>query len=162
MTVPTLEDQRSGVNYTLRASALAGAANGNTQATPVTDVGWIRNADFILNVTGVPVGGSPTLDVYVQTKLPDGIWTDILHFAQVLGVVGKQYAIWGSLDAEGPGKIAATTFTKDAMLPVEDAAIPVDTVRRLVLGNDLAVKWVFAAVGSTGDYTFAVTARGQN
>ncbi len=162
--VPTIEEQHEGVNFTLRALALAGEDSGDTRdvADAVKNAGWIKNGSLVLDVTVVPTGTTNTLDVFVQTKLPNGTWTDLVHFAQVTTSEVVQFAEIGALQAEGPGVLTAATFVKDAMLPVEDATAAVDTVRRMLIGDSLSVKWVFVAGDSSGDYTFSVIGRGQD
>ena len=148
-----------GGDITLRASAVIGAASGTS--TAVDNLGWIKALLAVLNVTVVPTGGTPTLDVYLQTQLPNGDWQDLAHFAQVGGSTSKQILAW-----EGPRNGSGTqgegaALTIDHHHALEDAGLTASTVRLLPIGDSLRVKWVFAAGGSTGDYTFDFTICGH-
>ena len=144
-----------GGDISLRASAVAGEASGTS--TAVDNLGWVKRLHAVLDVTAVPTGGTPTLDVYVQTQMGNGDWQDIAHFTQVVGSTTKEMLAW-----KGPGATEAGTQAEAAAVTVdnfftnEDAALAATTVRLLPLGDSLRVKWVFAAGGSTGDYTFSV------
>lgn len=113
----------------------------------------------VLNVTDVPAGGGPTLDVYVQTLLPDlATWTDVAHITQVTGAV-----VVTLLAYPGPARAGAGTqaeggaVTPDNFFAVEDAALTVSTVRLIPLGVQLRAKYVIAfAGGETGSYSFTL------
>ena len=144
-----------GGDVTLRASAVAGEASGTS--TAVSRIGWIKDFHGVLDVTAVPSGGTPTLDAYLQTQLADGTWQDIAHFTQVTGSATKEILAWKGTGATEAGTQAeAAAVTVDNYFTNEDAALAVTTVRLLPLGDSMRVKWVFAAGGSTGDYTFSV------
>jgi hypothetical protein len=65
---------------TLLASA-ARTTSGNTESTPVS-VGWYKEADLFLNVSAAS-GGSPTLDVVIETQDPaSGVWATLTSFTQ--------------------------------------------------------------------------------
>jgi len=144
-----------GGDISIRASAVAGEASGTS--TAVDDLGWVKNFHAVIDVTAVPSGGTPTLDLYLQTQLADVTWQDLAHSAQVAGSIVKQIIAW-----KGPGATEAGTQAEAAAVTVdnhfanEDAALAASTVRQLPLGDSMRVKWVFAAGGSTGDYTFSV------
>ena len=144
-----------GGDVTLRASAVAGEASGTS--TAVDDLGWVKGFNCHLDVTAAPSGGSPTLDVYLQTQLASGDWQDIAHFTQASAVTAE-IVDWGpgngnfsGIGAEG----AAVTY--DRFFAEQDGALGAATIRLMNLGDSMRVKWVFAAGGSTGDFTFAVT-----
>ena len=144
-----------GGDISLRASAAAGEANGTS--TAVDNLGWVKSLHGVLDVTAVPSGGTPTLDVYVQTQLADATWQDIAHFTQGAGVATKEILAWKGPGATESGTQAeAAAVTVDNYFSNEDAALAATTVRLLPLGDSMRVKWVFAAGGSTGDYTFSV------
>ena len=149
-----------GLDVTLRASAVAGEASG--QSTAVDGMGWVKRFHAVVDVTAVPTGGTPTLDVYIQTQLSDGTWQDVAHTAQVAGSAIKQLVAWeGPVSLIGTGAEGAA-ITVDRFFANEDAALAASTVRILPLGDSLRVKWVFSAGGSTGDYTFSVTICGHS
>ncbi len=144
-----------GGDITLRASAVAGETNGTS--TAVDYLGWVKNLHAVLDVTAVPTGGTPTLDVYLQAQLADGTWQDIAHFSQVAGSTAKQILAWkGSFATEAGTQAEGAAVTVDNYFSNEDAALAATTVRLLPLGDSMRVKWVFAAGGSIGDYTFSV------
>src|SRR5215470_10557529 len=47
------------------------AISSSSTGTPVTGLQNFPNAFLLVSVTGVPAGGAPTLDVYIQSS-PDG------------------------------------------------------------------------------------------
>ena len=144
-----------GGDTSLRASAVAGEANGTS--TAVDNLGWVKSLHGVLDVTVVPSGGTPTLDVYIETQLAEGTWQDIAHFTQVAGAVTKEILAWKGPGATEAGTQAeAAAVTADNYFSNEDAALAATTVRHLPLGDSMRVKWVFAAGGSTGDYAFSV------
>lgn len=99
-----------------------------------------------LNCSAVPTGGAPTLDVYLQTSADNGsTWQDIAHFQFTTAAVSRFFRIAGGAAGE------TTTFA------ASDAALAGDTVKQGPWGDQLRVKWVFAAGGSTGIYTLTVT-----
>ena len=144
-----------GGDISLRASAIAGEANGTS--TAVDNIGWVKSFIGRLGVSAVPSGGSPTLDVYLQTQLPDDSWQDIAHFAQVAGVISSENVAWGPIQGNVNGTQAeGAAVTVDNYFQRQDASLAASTVRLMPLGDSMRVKWVFAAGGSTGDYTFSV------
>lgn len=146
-----------GGDIALRASAAAGEANGTS--TAVDDLGWVKSFHAVLDVTAVPTGGTPALNVYLQTQLANGDWQDIVSFTQAGGSTTKEMAAWSA--AGGDGDIAGigaegAALTYDRFFANEDASLAATNIRVLPLGDSMRVKWVFAAGGSTGDYTFSV------
>lgn len=100
------------------------------------------------NLSAVPTGGAPTLDFYIQCT-PDGgtTWQDIAHYQFTTSSGWRFFPI--SQFAAGPtGSIAAS-----------DAALSGDTIKQGPFGDQLRVKYVFAAGGSSGTYTLAVSAQ---
>ena len=145
-----------GGDVTVRASAAMG---GSGTSTALDDVGWVKSMVVHLDVTAVPTGGTPTAAFYLQTQLPSGDWQDIAHFTQVVGSVTAQILSWGPPSGNVNGTQAeGAAPTVDNFFAEQDAALAATTIRLMPLGDSLRVKWVFAAGGSTGDYTFGVTA----
>lgn len=144
-----------GGNLTLRASAVAGEASGTS--TAVDNLGWVKGFNCHLDVTAAPTGGSPTLDTYLQTQLASGDWQDIAHFTQATGVTAE-IVDWGPADGNFSGIGAeGAAVTYDRFFAEQDGALGAATIRLMNLGDSMRVKWVFAAGGSSGDFTFAVT-----
>jgi hypothetical protein len=100
----------------------------------------------MLNVSAVPSGGAPTLDVYVQAS-PDGgtTWRDIAAFQFTTATAKKLFPI--SQLATGGTSILSTS----------DGALTSGTMVQGPFGDRLRVKYVFAAGGSTGTYTLSAT-----
>jgi hypothetical protein len=99
-----------------------------------------------LNVSAVPSGGAPTLDVYLQESLDQGTtWNDIAH-TQFTGAAAVRYF-------QIAGKAAGST----SPITKGDAALAGETVRQGPFGDQLRFKWVFAAGGGTGPYTMAAS-----
>ena len=143
-----------GGDQALRASA---AESGNGSSTALDNMGWVKSFVARLDVTAVPTGGTPTLDVYIQTQLPSGDWQDIAHFTQVAGSTTAEIVDWGRGDGNISGIGAegvATTF--DRFFADQDVAMTAANIRVMNLGDSLRVKWVKVVGGSTGNYTFAV------
>lgn len=144
-----------GGDITLRASAVAGEASG--ASTAVDNLGWVKKLLAVLDVTAVPDGGAPTLDLQIQTQMPNGDWQDFISFAQVAGATDKQIAAWDP-EAMGIGtQQDGVALTIDPFFANEDGTLAASTVRYLPLGDSMRVKWTFVAGGSAGDYTFSLT-----
>jgi len=144
-----------GGDVTLRSSAVAGEAGGTS--TAVDNLGWVKGFNCHLDVTAAPSGGSPTLDVYLQTQLASGDWQDIAHFTQATDVTAE-IVDWGHSDGNFSGIGAeGAAVTYDRFFAEQNGALGATTIRLMNLGDSMRVKWVFAAGGSTGDFTFAVT-----
>jgi hypothetical protein len=125
----------------------ASAINSSSSGAPATGLQSFQNAFILVSVTGVPVGGAPTLDVYIQAS-PDGgtTWRDFAHTAQITTSNVNQFV---QLTGQAAG---ATTG-----LAASDAALAANTVVQGPWGDRLRVKYVFVAGGSSGSYTVSVT-----
>lgn len=130
------------------ATTLLAATQISASGTSTANVGWHRYEDIfgIFNVTAVPSGGAPTLDVYLQAS-PDGgtTWRDIAAFQFTGSVATRQFAI--TKHASGG----------TSMLAASDGALASGTVVQGPFGDRLRVKYTFAAGGSTGSYTLSVS-----
>jgi hypothetical protein len=124
--------------------------NTNGTGTPVTGLGRLSEALILLDCSGVPTGGTPTLDIYVQTTCDQGgNWRDFAH-TQVTNAVVKRYV-------QLSGKTAGAT----ALLAANDGSLTGETVVQGPWGDQLRLKWVFAAGGSTGTYTLTAHITGK-
>ncbi len=145
-----------GGDLTLRASAIAGEADG--QSTGVDNLGWVKSFVAHLDVTVVPSGGSPTLEVHIQTQLSSGDWIDIVAFTQVVGSITNEVVAYSpGAGGIGTGTIADGEVVVVSVTFAENQALDTQDLRLMPLGDSLRIDWDFAAGGSTGDYTFAVT-----
>jgi hypothetical protein len=119
-------------NFVTLYSATALAASASSEIT--SGVERYTTAMFQLEVTS-PTGTSETLDVYIQTLLPDGVngaasgtWQDIVHFAQVTTTASHQICWFVS----GGSNVAA----------IQTAALAAGTVKAIGLGSVLRVRAV--------------------
>jgi len=144
-----------GGDQALRASGTAGEASGTS--TALDNMGWVKSFLAHLDVTAVPTGGSPTLDVHIETQLPSGDWIQIVAFTQNTAV-SNEVVSWGPVRGGiETGTLADAETVVVSVTFAENAALDTGDIRLMVLGDSLRVQWVFAAGGSTGDFTFAVT-----
>lgn len=124
---------------------LVGAArtsSGTGVASNPSGIEEFYSALFFLNVTAVS-GTVPTLQVYVQMRLPDGIaWQDIVSFTLVTAA-GKQVA----------GVTPNGAFTPIAQ---QVGALAPGSVNNLPLGEVFRIQWVIG--GTAPSFTFAVYA----
>lgn len=99
-------------------------------------------AVFELDVTAQS-GTTPTLNVYIQSLLPDGVnWDDVVAFTQIAAATGRRVA-----------RLSGLANTEAA---ANDAALAAGSMRSGPFGPVLRVKWVIA--GTTPSYTFSVSA----
>lgn len=116
-----------------------------TQTASGTASGYLPVQGFTqavlqLHVTAAS-GTTPTLDLYVQKRLPDASnYTDLAHFTQVTTSTGDWY-------------ISMVTGSNSASVK-QDAAIPAGTVASLDFQGNWRLKWVIS--GTNPSYTFSV------
>ena len=126
-------------NLTLLASTTSTASATATGTIPIP---VFAQAILQLHVTAV-AGTTETLDVYVQTLLPDGAtYTDLAHFTQVTTSTGDWW-------------ISMATGSTGASV-VQDAALAAGSVALLNFGSTWRLKWVIS--GTSPSYTFTVFA----
>lgn len=126
------------VDFTLLASTTSTASATASGYFPVQG---FTQAVVELSVTAA-TGTSPTFDLYLQKRLPDGTnYTDLAHFSTVT-TTGKQYL---SL-ITGANAIAAQ----------QDAALASGTVASIDFQGFWRLKWVIG--GTNPSFTFAVYA----
>ena len=109
-------------------------------------LGRFNRALALLNVTAAATAGGDTLDVYLQKNVgpPSNlVWTDFVHFTQVLGNGGVKQHV-----AEIAGLVTPTA----AMHAVQDAALSAG-VNQGPWSDDWRIKWV---VVGTGTFTFSI------
>jgi hypothetical protein len=121
--------------------------SSSATSTPITGLQSFQNAFLEVSVTGVPVGGTPTLDVYLQSS-PDGgtTWRDFAHTSQITTSNVNQFVQLSGMTAGATTGLAAS-----------DAALAANTVVQGPWGDRLRAKWVFVAGGSSGSYTVAIS-----
>lgn len=78
--------------YTSKVTFLSSAARTTSGESGELNLSYGDEILVFLDVTAVS-GTSPTLDVKVQTKGPDGKWYDIASFAQKTGTGNEAKAI---------------------------------------------------------------------
>ena len=117
-----------------------------TQTSSAVASGYLPVMGFTQMMTELDVtaasGTSPTLDLYLQVRLPDGTnYTDFAHFTQSTGT-----GIW---------YISATTGGNVASVQ-QDAALAAATVAGIAFQGNWRLKWVIG--GTNPSFTFAVYA----
>lgn len=123
-------------------ASAARSSSSTSNSLPGADS--FSGAEFTLLVTAAS-GTSPTLNVYIQTLLPDGAtWADICAFQQV--TTGTGVWTWPFIPGMPTAPITKT-----------DAALTVNTANTCLLGSTLRVKYVIG--GTSPSYTFQVAAR---
>jgi hypothetical protein len=138
------------IAFTQLLNAQSISANGQSPGVIGSGIGG-SGFDYIFvefSVTAVPVGGAPTLDLYLQTSCDGGTtWRDIAHAAQFTTAVVNTFA-----------QISGLMTGAAAFLAASDAALAANSTVQGPFGDRLRVKWVFAAGGSAGPYTVSVNA----
>ncbi len=120
------------------------AANGSSM--PVSGLLGFRDLILQLDVTGVPTGGAPTLDINVMTIADGANWFSIGAFAQIGGATARRILrLAGTVDPGATGKEEAAPATLAA-----------SAVRNGPWGDQIRIDRAFAAGGSTGGYTYTV------
>lgn len=100
----------------------------------------------MLQLSAVPAGGAPTLDVYLQTSADEGTtWQDIGH-TQFAGLAITRYM-----------KICGRSAGSTSVVASSDGALAGETVVQGPFGDRFRLKWTFAAGGSAGSYTLNVS-----
>jgi hypothetical protein len=118
------------------------SANGT--GAVLAGLGLYHNALVDLNLSAVPAGGTPTLDVYLQTSADGGTtWRDVAHTQFAAAALHRFFQF--------SDEAGAST----SVLAASDAALAGETVAQGPWGDMLRLKWVFAAGASTGAYTLA-------
>ena len=140
--LPTAQISSGNSIVLLPATAISSTAT----ATSVVGFGQYKNLYAVLNLTAVPTGGTPTLDVYIQSSADAGVtWRDIAHTQFTATAVARYVPI--------SGEAAGST----SVLAASDGQLAGETVVQGPWGDRLRVKYVFAAGGSSGSYTFSVS-----
>jgi hypothetical protein len=125
----------------------ATSISANGTSTPVLSLFNAHELAVLLNLTAVPTGGAPTLDVYLQHSPDQGTsWQDVGHTQFTTSAI-KRYLLISGLLTGGTAPVASS-----------DAALGGETVTQGPFGDQLRLKWVFAAGGSSGSYTLTATA----
>lgn len=132
-------------NKTLVASA-ARTASGNSG--DLNNWSWARYFVFTLDVTAAATDATDTLNVYIQRKLPNGDYDDVVSFTQVLGNGG---AVTFVADVYGD------PASSDERAPA-DASLTAGSAKKVWPGETLRVKWVIVDSGDANQsFTFTVT-----
>jgi len=118
---------------------VAGVGSGQSEIQKPRSMGAVCNVE--LDVTAAGVGGTDTLDVYLQTKIGNA-WVDVIHFTQIIGTVPSA-RYWNKLIADQEESEVDTS-----------AALAVKTKRHIV-GDEFRVRWDVA--GATSSFTFSVS-----
>lgn len=104
-------------------------------------------AVFVLDLTDAKAAVGDTLDIYIQAKLDDANWIDIVHFTQILGN--------GSDDLTYVAKVSAPDTL--AMFEV-GTALTSGNLRNLLAGT-IRYKYILVDGGAHGQsFTFSISA----
>jgi len=125
--------QNSSLNQILVPSIVqttSSTGNGSNTAATILGIDGFTSAEIELNVTAA----SGTLDVYIQKLMPDGAWTDLIHFTQV-STISKQIC---TLISQTSSPYAPT-----------DATLAAGTVKPDHIGNTWRAKWVITGTSFT-------------
>lgn len=112
-------------------------------------LGLYSRATVLLDVTVAAAAAGDTLDVYIQKNVASEgtpVWTDFVHFTQVLGNGGAKQFV---------AEVQATIAPTAALHVVQDAALAAG-VNQGPWSDRWRVKWVIA--GATQSFTFSVEA----
>lgn len=130
---------------TLLAATTTAAGAVDAQGDSVRLPGMVNGFVFVLDVTAAATDVGDTLDVTIQTKLDGTNWTDVVHFAQVLGNGGTKRHV---------EKIAASPALAGFEVGTGLAAGAV----RDLLGDEWRVAYVQVDADTDASFTFSVTA----
>lgn len=137
--------------HTLVASAARTETNTGTDAYVLSKVNRLspgyRAIEFILDVTAAATQTGDTLDAFVQTKVADSQWVDVVAFTQVVGDGG------------------AVTHVAKIVVPVAQAmfetgaTLSAGSVRN-IFGDEWRGRWdVTDASTDDASFTFSITMR---
>lgn len=132
-----------------KVTLLASAARTDNGTAIVSGFAPFSSAVFTLTVTAKDTEVGDTLNVYIQRELPNGEWDDLVSFTQMLG---------NGTDADTDlADVYAGASSGAYSATVSDAGLAAGSVRNLMWGNRLRVKWVIADAGTdNASFTFAV------
>jgi hypothetical protein len=136
--------------------ANAVSINSSGTGTVITNLKGFSDLLAQFQITGVPAGGSPTLDLYLQTSIDQGVtWRDMAH-TQFKTTAATRFA-----------QIVGDFTASENILSSSDGQLQGERVIQGPWGDQLRLKWVFAAGGSSGSYTlssgaFVKGVQGQN
>lgn len=109
---------------------------------------------FTCSATAAATDTQDTLDVYIQRKLPNGDWEDLVHFTQCVG------------DATVPFNMGVADVFAGASGGIfegspDDAALAAGNVQDKPWANTLRVKWVIIDTTNPGDAAFSFSVKAQ-
>lgn len=110
--------------------------------------GWIDRATFVLDVTNTADDGTDTLNVYIQRRLPNGAWDDVVAFDVVDGADGPTVLV-----ADFTGGDLASTVRANADATLSAGSIVNDGI----LGDTLRVVWKITNTTTDGEFEFSVS-----
>jgi hypothetical protein len=93
---------------------------------------------------GIPAGGSPTLDMYLQTSADQGgTWQDIAH-VQFTNAIATNFV-----------KIRGQRIAPQSVISAMDGVLALNRVMQGPWADRLRVKWAIALGGAIGSYAFS-------
>ena len=122
--------------------------SSNSGALPISQLRFVKVANFFLDVTVAAQLVTDTLNVYIQSSIDGIVWDDFVSFTQVLGNGGaKQYIARWFRDLSPEAELAAPS-DKALAAGVRQGPVPCSYWR---------VAWVIAG-GANKSFTFSVSA----
>jgi len=126
----------------------ARTSSSNSGALPISQLRFVKVANFFLDVTAAAKLVTDTLNVYIQSSIDGVIWDDFVSFTQVLGNGGaKQYIARWFRDLSPEAELAAPS-DKALAAGVRQGPVPCGYWR---------VAWVIAG-GVDKSFTFSISA----
>lgn len=143
--ISTMYGVRNQVLFSGSVVTASTTGDGTNTAVVIPGIDRITSALLYLS-TGTGTGTSPTLNVYVQTLLPDGLtWTDLVSFTQATTSATTQVA---SIITQ-----VAAPYTKT------DASLAAASLKATHMGSTWRVKIViggsspsYATISLTGNF----------
>jgi len=134
----------NAVPYRNSVEVLASAARtASGESTANAGWYWAKHFTFVLDVTVLDTDAGDLLDVYIQRRLPNGDWDDVVAFTQQAGTGSAATLV---------ADVYADPVASDERA-VTDGTLAAGTVRKVLIGDAFRVKWVVTDAG-TDDATF--------
>jgi len=146
----------NAVPYRNSVEVLASAARTASGET-AANVGWYwaKHFTFVLDVTALDTDVTDTLNVYIQRKLANGDWDDVVAFTQQTGTGSAATLV---------ADVYADPVASDERA-VTDGTLSAGTVRKVLIGDAFRIKWVVvseALTAATGTLELTQNAANTN
>jgi hypothetical protein len=137
-----------GVNTYGSSQLNATNISSSSTTTAMTGLSVFSHVAISIVVSAVPTGTTMTLDCYVQTSFDGGTtWVDLAH-TQFTTATGSKLVLL----QRSPDSLRREAYPAPRP-PASDGALAGETVLRYQWGDQIRIKYVFAAGDSSGTYT---------